>query len=86
MESYLSICVNNDLILKIALSLQTFKANNDSDGVVTNKLFSPILARFIRLRPIAWNQLGSICLRLELYGCQATQGRNKITLVENRSI
>lgn len=50
-----------------------FNANNDSDGVVTNKLYSPILARYIRVRPNAWNQLGSICLRLELYGCQVTQ-------------
>lgn len=68
------------LCLKL-FSLQIFKANNDSDGVVTNKLFPPILARFIRVRPIAWNQLGSICLRLELYGCQATQGKNKIRLI-----
>lgn len=79
-------CGNNDLILIKIAFLQIFNANNDSDGVVTNKLYSPILARYIRVRPNAWNQLGSICLRLELYGCQVTQGRHKITLLIKRSI
>lgn len=57
--------------------LQVFKANNDSDSVVTNRLEVPILARFVRINPLAWNQLGSICLRLELYGCQTNQGNKK---------
>lgn len=57
--------------------LQEFKANNDSDSVVTNRLEVPILARFVRINPLAWNQLGSICLRLELYGCQTNQGNKK---------
>lgn len=52
---------------------EVFKANNDSDSVVTNRLEVPILARFVRINPLAWNQLGSICLRLELYGCQTNQ-------------
>ncbi|XP_078367825.1 venom prothrombin activator pseutarin-C non-catalytic subunit-like [Oculina patagonica] len=51
----------------------SFNANNDSGGVATNTLLSPITARFIRVRPLAWNQLGSICLRLELYGCQTSR-------------
>ena len=57
--------------------LQVFKANKDSDSVVTNRLEVPILARFVRINPLAWNQLGSICLRLELYGCQTNQGNKK---------
>jgi len=50
-----------------------FKANNDSNGVVTNGLAIPTLARFIRVKPLAWNLLGTICLRLELYGCQTSR-------------
>ena len=63
--------------LTIHFTLQVFKANNDSDSVVTNRLEVPILARFVRINPLAWNQLGSICLRLELYGCQTNQGNKK---------
>ena len=63
--------------LTIHFTLQVFKANNDSDSVVTNTLEVPILARFVRINPLAWNQLGSICLRLELYGCQTNQGNKK---------
>ncbi|XP_029195147.2 coagulation factor VIII-like [Acropora millepora] len=50
-----------------------FQGNNDSDNVVTNQLPVPITARFIRVKPLEWNQLGTICLRLELYGCQINQ-------------
>lgn len=49
------------------------QGNNDSDSVVTNQLPVPITARFIRVKPLEWNQLGSICLRLELYGCPTSQ-------------
>lgn len=50
-----------------------FQANNDSDSVVTNTLSPSILARFIRVLPLEWNQLETICLRLELYGCKTSQ-------------
>ncbi|PFX23031.1 coagulation factor V-like [Stylophora pistillata] len=50
-----------------------FQANNDSDSAVTNTLSPSILARFIRVLPLEWNQLETICLRLELYGCEMNQ-------------
>ena len=57
--------------------LQIFQANNDSDSVVTNTFSPSILARFIRVLPLEWNQLETICLRLELYGCETSQGNRK---------
>lgn len=50
--------------------LQVFQANNDATEVVLNKLHTPLLTRFIRIRPQTWH-LG-IALRLELFGCRVT--------------
>ena len=46
----------------------TFDGNVDKDTVVATE-FSPRVARFVRLYPLAWE--GHIALRWELYGCPA---------------
>lgn len=41
----------------------------NESGVVRHDLHYPILARYIRIIPVAWNPRGKIGLRLGLYGC-----------------
>ncbi|XP_061739883.1 contactin-associated protein-like 4 isoform X3 [Nerophis ophidion] len=43
--------------------------NSNADTVVQYKLDEPVVARFLRLVPLAWNPTGRIGLRLEIYGC-----------------
>lgn len=50
--------------------MQTFQANEDATEVVLNKIHSPVLTRFVRIRPQSWHN--GIALRLELYGCRIT--------------
>ncbi|XP_029202215.2 uncharacterized protein LOC114966489 [Acropora millepora] len=45
-----------------------FQANSDRFTVVKNVLHSPIITRFIRIRPETWN--GRISMRTEFYGCK----------------
>lgn len=52
------------------LTLQVFQANNDATEVVLNKLHTPLLTRFVRVRPQTWHS--GIALRLELFGCRVT--------------
>uniref|UniRef100_A0A8B9F3E8 Contactin associated protein 1 n=1 Tax=Amazona collaria TaxID=241587 RepID=A0A8B9F3E8_9PSIT len=47
----------------------TFFGNVNESGVVRHDLHYPILARYIRIIPVAWNPRGKIGLRLGLYGC-----------------
>ncbi|XP_008589891.1 PREDICTED: neuropilin-2 [Galeopterus variegatus] len=49
---------------------KVFQANNDATEVVLNKLHTPLLTRFVRIRPQTWHS--GIALRLELYGCRVT--------------
>lgn len=53
----------------MALHPQTFFGNVNESGVVRHDLHYPILARYIRIIPVAWNPRGKIGLRLGLYGC-----------------
>ncbi|PFX13502.1 EGF-like repeat and discoidin I-like domain-containing protein 3, partial [Stylophora pistillata] len=46
-----------------------FAGNSDRNTVVSHHLSVPIAARYIRFRPLTWNENG-IGLRVELYGCQ----------------
>ncbi|XP_048777557.2 uncharacterized protein LOC125681473 isoform X2 [Ostrea edulis] len=48
-----------------------FRANSDDDTVVKNDLPSPVISKFIRIYPTAWN--GDIALRLEIKGCLIPQ-------------
>ncbi|XP_016082720.1 neuropilin-2 isoform X3 [Ornithorhynchus anatinus] len=47
-----------------------FQANTDATEVVLNKIPTPVLTRFIRIRPQTWHT--GIALRLELFGCRIT--------------
>nr|XP_056720705.1 contactin-associated protein 1 [Euleptes europaea] len=47
----------------------TFFGNVNDSGVVRHNLHYPILARYIRIVPVAWNPRGAIGLRVGLYGC-----------------
>ena len=55
--------------LTAALRPQTFFGNVNESGVVRHDLHYPILARYVRIIPVAWNPRGKIGLRLGLYGC-----------------
>ncbi|XP_044128948.1 probable carboxypeptidase X1 isoform X1 [Bufo gargarizans] len=46
-----------------------FKANQDPDTPVLNKLPTPIVGRYIRINPQTWFENGTICLRAEILGC-----------------
>ena len=46
---------------------QEFDGNKDWKSVVYHELQPPIMARYIRFRPVKWN--GHISMRVELYGC-----------------
>lgn len=62
---------NGDFINVVSrLMLQVFQANNDATEVVLNKLHTPLLTRFVRVRPQTWHS--GIALRLELFGCRVT--------------
>ncbi|XP_075790447.1 neuropilin-2 isoform X5 [Pelodiscus sinensis] len=49
---------------------KVFQANTDVTEVVLNKIHTPVLTRFVRIRPQVWHN--GIALRLELYGCRIT--------------
>lgn len=49
------------------LFLQEYIANTNYQSVVVNTLDEPIIARYIRIHPVAW--YGHISMRIELYGC-----------------
>ncbi|XP_010224076.1 PREDICTED: contactin-associated protein 1-like, partial [Tinamus guttatus] len=49
--------------------IRTFFGNVNESGVVRHDLHYPILARYIRIIPVAWNPRGKIGLPLALYGC-----------------
>ncbi|KAK3727870.1 hypothetical protein QZH41_010595 [Actinostola sp. cb2023] len=52
---------------------KTFSGNWDNETVIRN-YFTRIFARFIRVNPVSWNPMGSICMRLEIYECLPTIG------------
>ncbi|XP_069490520.1 contactin-associated protein 1 [Ambystoma mexicanum] len=47
----------------------TFFGNVNNSGVVRHDLYYPIMARYIRIIPVAWNPRGKIGLRVGLFGC-----------------
>ncbi|KAJ0009621.1 hypothetical protein NQD34_001323 [Periophthalmus magnuspinnatus] len=58
------------MVYRHGKSHKTFHANTDPAEVVLNRVPQPVLARFVRIRPLAWKN--GIALRFELYGCQIT--------------
>ncbi|XP_033900209.1 neuropilin-2a isoform X1 [Acipenser ruthenus] len=49
---------------------KVFHGNTDPAEVVLNRIPQPVLTRYVRIRPQAWQN--GIALRFELYGCQNT--------------
>ncbi|XP_036174858.1 neuropilin-2 isoform X3 [Myotis myotis] len=49
---------------------KVFQGNSDPTEVVLNRLHTPLLTRFVRVRPQTWH--AGIALRLELFGCRVT--------------
>ena len=54
-------------IQKCTSSLQVFTGNTDRDTIVANTFQQPVIARYIRVNPIAFNNY--ITMRWELTGC-----------------
>ncbi|MEQ2228644.1 Contactin-associated protein-like 2, partial [Ilyodon furcidens] len=48
---------------------QAFSGNSNSESAVRHELQQGIVARFLRLIPVAWSEEGRIGLRIEVYGC-----------------
>ena len=53
---------------KIPLLFQEFTANMDADSIVYHRLNPSIMARYIRFRPVNWNN--HISMRVEVFGCK----------------
>lgn len=49
---------------------QIFQGNENPTDEVRSFLPKPTLARYIRIRPLTWEQ--GICMRFEIYGCRTS--------------
>ena len=47
--------------------LQVFGGNSDRHSIVSHVLAKPLITRYIRIHPKAWQ--GHISMRVEFYGC-----------------
>ena len=61
------------LIKSLCLLRQFLHGNWDANSVRYNSLQTPFRARFVRIVPTHW--YNQICLRVELYGCKQTWGK-----------
>ncbi|XP_014446836.1 discoidin, CUB and LCCL domain-containing protein 1 [Tupaia chinensis] len=57
---------------------KVFQGNSNFRDPVQNNFIPPIVARYVRVVPQTWHQ--RIALKVELIGCQITQGINIITV------
>jgi hypothetical protein len=58
-------------------TIQVFDGNTDPTAINKVELQVPLLARYIRIRPITYEN--GICLRMELYGCYLEKAEPKST-------
>ena len=59
------------IIIIIDIFLQKMlDGNTDMSTVKRNNLTKPIVARYVRIHPTAWQT--DVCLRTEFYGCEGT--------------
>ena len=59
------------IIIIIDIFLQKMlDGNTDMSTVKRNNLTKPIVARYVRIHPTAWQT--DVCLRAEFYGCEGT--------------
>ena len=61
------------LIKSLCLLRQFLHGNWDANSVQYNSLQTPFRARFVRIVPTHW--YNQICLRVEIYGCKQTWGK-----------
>ncbi|XP_019523818.1 PREDICTED: discoidin, CUB and LCCL domain-containing protein 1 [Hipposideros armiger] len=61
---------------KSYLFLQVFQGNFNFRDPVRNNFIPPIVARYVRVVPKKWHQ--RIALKVELIGCQVTQGNDSL--------
>ena len=59
--------VHKEVFSFFPFSLKVFTANTNPDTVVSHELDPPIRARYVRFRPLTWQN--HISMRIELYGC-----------------
>ena len=57
------------------------EGNTDRQGIVGHMFDSPIIARFIGIKALYWND--RISLRVELYGCYKGMYQNASCTVQN---
>lgn len=62
------------------LHFQKYVANKDYTHEVINTLEEPIIARIIRIHPVAW--YSHISMRFELYGCYSGELDEDVHLLE----
>lgn len=55
---------------RVLLPPQIFQGNHNPTDEVRSFLPKPTLARYIRIRPLTWEQ--GICMRFEIYGCRTS--------------
>lgn len=59
------------MIMIIYIFLQKMlDGNTDMSTVKRNNLTKPVVARYVRIHPTAWQT--DVCLRAEFYGCEGT--------------
>ena len=59
------------IIMIIDIFLQKMlDGNTDMSTVKRNNLTKPVVARYVRIHPTAWQT--DVCLRAEFYGCEGT--------------
>ncbi|XP_045860338.1 discoidin, CUB and LCCL domain-containing protein 1 isoform X1 [Meles meles] len=57
---------------------KVFQGNSNFRDPVRNNFIPPIVARYVRVVPQTWHQ--RIALKVELFGCQITQGNDSLVL------
>lgn len=61
------------IIIKMIIDIflqKMLDGNTDMSTVKRNNLTKPIVARYVRIHPTAWQT--DVCLRTEFYGCEGT--------------
>ncbi|XP_053342158.1 neuropilin 1b isoform X3 [Clarias gariepinus] len=70
-KSYkVSISTNGEdwILVKDGMKHKVFQGNHNATDEVRTNFPKPTLTRFIRIRPLTWEQ--GICMRFEIYGCK----------------
>uniref|UniRef100_A0A4W3HKQ0 Inactive carboxypeptidase-like protein X2 n=1 Tax=Callorhinchus milii TaxID=7868 RepID=A0A4W3HKQ0_CALMI len=88
-----SVMLSNDSHTWIAIKNGTeemiFQGNQEKEIPVLNEFTTPVVARYIRIKPYSWFQNGNICMRLEILGCPMPDPnnyyhrRNEVTTTDN---